>query len=202
MFKSDIPASKSGPETGYKPGPATIKEWKSRAHQDSGVSNQKLYTPPTTLEYVIRKPPGNPAPPPPPAAPSGSNMASRMTFTLDVQQNGHPASPSLQRTKPLEKKDGKKTFRNYVYINEYDSNQQLNGIGASNDSISTQNSSQYYNSHERLPPPRPARKPFNIRRVRVSRIYDGAIGRTDKFRGLYHPQKMCIMIFFFQDIPV
>ena len=186
MFKSDIPATKSGPETAYKPGPSTWKQWKTRAQQDTNVSNQKIYTPPTTLEYVIRKPPGNPAPPPPPVAPSGSNMASRMSFTLDVQQNGRPASPSLQRTKPLEKKDGKKTFRNYVYINEYDSNQQLNGIATSNDSISTQNSSQYYNSHERLPPPPPVRKLFNISRVRVSKIYDGVIGRTDKFRGLYY----------------
>ena len=206
LFKSDIPMkdeNKSGENkdknVAYIAGPSTWKQWKDRAKQDAPVTNQQLYTPPTTLEFQIRKPQGQgkapappPPPPPPPAAPAPAHEA--------ALQNGY--QPHSQNDAKQNKKLGKKTFRNYVFINEYhSSNQDVNGFAVSTESVSTQNSnSQYYNSHDTLPvhrnvtqppppPPQPKpqiqpfRKPLDLRKVKVYNVHDGAVGRKDRFKG-------------------
>ena len=188
LFKSDIPMKdegKSGDKdknVAYIAGPSTWKQWKERAKQDAPVSNQQMYTPPTTLEFEIRRPDGQrkaappPPPPPPPAAPVSAHEA--------ALQNGYQP----QNNAKLNKKLGKKSYRNYVFINEYhsnsNSNQDINGFLTLPDSVSTQNSNtQYYKSQDHIKPPLSFRKPFDIRKVRVYNIHDGAVGRKDRFKG-------------------
>ena len=201
LFKSDIPmkddnTSGENKNVAYIAGPSTWKQWKDRAKQDAPVTNKQLYTPPTTLEFQIRKPQGPgkgpaPAPPPPPPPPAPAHEA--------ALQNGY--QPYRQTDAKQNKKLGKKTFRNYVFINEYHSSDQqdVNGIVASTDSVSTQNSnSQFFNSHDTLPPPpppppppqpqpqpqfQPYKRPFNIQKVKVYNVHDGAVGRKDRFKG-------------------
>ena len=179
----------------YIAGPSTWKQWKERAKQDAPVTNKELYTPPTTLEFQIRRPSDvqqkaaapPPPPPPPPPVPAPAHEA--------ALQNGYQPQP--QNNAKLNKKLGKKTYRNYVFINEYNSNSVSNsnqdisnGLLASTDSVSTENSNtQNNNSHEPLPytkpfdGPLPFRKPFNIQKVKVYNVHNGAVGRKDRFRG-------------------
>ncbi len=198
MFKSDIPlkdSGRSGDATTYAAGPATVKQWKDRAKQDAPVTNKQLFSPPTTttLEYVIRKPDGQrqaPSPTPPRAAspPAPAHAA--------ALQNGHLPYNASPATKPKQsKKQGKKTFRNYVFINEYDST--ANGAVPNTRIAPTPNiDNQYYPSQipepqvQRFTPPvirssraAPVTNLFNIKKVKVRHIRNGAVGVKDKFSG-------------------
>ncbi len=240
LFKSDIPARDGGGGAGapYGPGPRTVKQWKERVRQEAPpVTDARVYSPPKTLEYVIRKAdtqrnaetpataapasperaeaprpvsPALPVPtiPPTPAPPvAPSSTAPAHTTAL---QNGHDlyARPNKVNVKQ-NKNQGKKTFRNYVFINEFDSHQPTanqnappqpatNGMVSSNESVNSTVIQYYADQDAAVPPPRrpvPSRKPvpqrlqpkktFNVRRVKVFNIRNGAVGVKEKFAGQF-----------------